>query len=181
MTPPALPEPLDPGRPYRVALVCLGNICRSPMADVVLQQRLLERGLEDRVEVVSAGTGGWHVGGPMDGRAARTLEEAGYDPSLHRARQFAAEWFPECDLVLAMDGHNHADLFAMTTDDTERGRLHLFRDFDPEPDGAGVRDVPDPYFGRENGFAEVMAIIERTGTALVDQLEDLLSERAQDG
>jgi protein-tyrosine phosphatase len=173
---PALPEPLDSGRPYRIALVCLGNICRSPMADVVLRQRLLERGLDDRVEVVSAGTGGWHVGGPMDERAAETLVEAGYDPSLHRARQFDAEWFPTCDLVLAMDGQNHADLFAMATEERQRDRLRMFRDFDPEPDGDGPHDVPDPYFGRANGFTEVIGIVERTGSALVDLLEDLLAQ-----
>ncbi len=175
MSPPALPEPLDPRRPYRIAVVCLGNICRSPMADVVLQQRLLERGLGGRVEVVSAGTGNWHVGGPMDERAAQALSDAGYDPSLHRARQFGAEWFPDCDVVLAMDGQNHADLFAMATDDLHRGRLFMFRDFDPEAgDGDGARDVPDPYYGRDTGFADVMAIVERTVAALVGQLEQLL-------
>jgi protein-tyrosine phosphatase len=177
---PVLPEPLDPHRPYRVALVCLGNICRSPMADVVLRQRLGERGLGDRVEVISAGTGGWHVGGPMDERAAETLAEAGYDPSLHRARQFDATWFPDCDLVLAMDGQNHADLLAMTTAGGERDRLHMFRDFDPEQDGEGPHDVPDPYFGRENGFAEVIAIVERTGSTLVDLLEGLLARPGQE-
>ena len=78
-----------PGR-YRIALVCLGNICRSPMAHVVLEQRLAEAGLDDRVEVASSGTGGWHVGDPMDERAAATLAAAGYDPSRHRARQYDA-------------------------------------------------------------------------------------------
>ncbi len=79
-----LPPPRAPGR-YRIALVCLGNICRSPMAHVVLEQQLEEAGLADVVEVSSSGTGGWHEGGPMDERAAATLRAAGLDPSRHRA------------------------------------------------------------------------------------------------
>ena len=85
----ALPAPRTPGC-YRVALVCLGNICRSPMADVVLNDRVRAAGLDDRVEVVSAGTGDWHVGQPMDRRAAVLLEREGYDGSAHRAQQVAA-------------------------------------------------------------------------------------------
>ena len=88
---------------YRIAFVCLGNICRSPMADVVLTARVEEAGLADRVTVASSGTGDWHVGHPMDHRAAATLAAAGYDPTRHRAQQFAASWLDEFDLVLAMD------------------------------------------------------------------------------
>ena len=106
---PALPAPRTDGR-YAVALVCLGNICRSPMADVVLTARVEEAGLADRVTVASSGTGDWHVGQPMDRRAAATLTAAGYDPSRHRAQQFAASWLEEFDLVLAMDGANLADV-----------------------------------------------------------------------
>jgi protein-tyrosine phosphatase len=75
---------------YRVAVVCLGNICRSPMAAVVLSDRVERAGLSDEVEIVSSGTGGWHVGGPMDERAARVLTTHGYDATRHRARQFDA-------------------------------------------------------------------------------------------
>ena len=82
-----LPEAQVPGR-YRIELVCLGNICRSPMAHVVLEARLAEAGLDDRVEVTSSGTGDWHVGKPMDRRAAATLTAAGYDATRHRARQW---------------------------------------------------------------------------------------------
>ena len=90
MTLPALPPPREPGV-YRLALVCLGNICRSPMAHVVLEARLAEARLDDRVHVRSAGTGGWHVDEPMDRRAAATLSGAGYDPSRHRGRRFEAD------------------------------------------------------------------------------------------
>ena len=72
--------------------MCLGNICRSPMADVVLTAAVAEAGLADRVEVISSGTGDWHVGGPMDRRAAATLAAHGYDGQRHRARQFDSTW-----------------------------------------------------------------------------------------
>ena len=104
-----LPPPRTPGR-YRIALVCLGNICRSPMAHVVLEQQLADAGLGDAVEVHSSGTGGWHEGNPMDDRAAATLATAGYDPSRHRARTFDAGWHDDHDLVLAMDAANLRDI-----------------------------------------------------------------------
>jgi len=155
-----LPPPRRPGR-YSVALVCLGNICRSPMAHVVLEARLAEAGLGDRVSVRSSGTGDWHVGRPMGQRAAATLSGAGYDPSHHRARQYDASWADEDDLVLAMDRENLADLGGRSE------RVALFRDLDPVGTG---EDVPDPYYGGADGFAEVLAMVERTSDALVAEL-----------
>ncbi len=169
--PPASTPPLPPARtpgPYRVAVVCLGNICRSPMADVVLSARLAEAGLDGAVEVVSSGTGGWHVGSPMDARAAAALTARGYDASRHRARQFDAGWFDECDLVLAMDHSNHADLTGLGGA-ADPGRVRMFRDFDPLATHTD-REVPDPYFGGEDGFATVLAMVERTADGLVAAL-----------
>ena len=117
--------------------------------------------------VRSGGTAGWHVGKPMDDRAAATLSGAGYDPSRHRARQYADTWADECDLVLAMDEANLADLGGRTT------RLGLFRDVDPVDPGS---EVPDPYYGGADGFTEVLAMVERTSDALVAQLAVLLDE-----
>ncbi len=162
-----LPEP-RPGTPYRVAVVCLGNICRSPMADVVLNDRLRRAGLDDRAEVVSAGTGDWHVGGPMDRRAAALLTAHGYDASRHVAQQFRTGWFADCDLVLAMDGSNLADLGALEPA-SARARTLMFRDFDPRVDG-GDRDVPDPYYGGDDGFDRVLAMVERTSDVIVAAL-----------
>ena len=159
--------------PYRVAVVCLGNICRSPMAHVVLEQRLQDAGLADRVEVVSAGTGGWHVGGPMDERAAALLTRRGYDASRHRARQFGPDWFEDADLVLAMDAGNHADLAALGT--PRPGQLLMFRDFDPHSDD-GDWEVPDPYHGGDEGFTDVLAMVERTCDALVAALAERLEQ-----
>ncbi|HYH35045.1 MAG TPA: low molecular weight protein-tyrosine-phosphatase [Nocardioides sp.] len=155
-----LPPARTPGR-YRVALVCLGNICRSPMAHVVLEERLAAAGLGDVVEVTSSGTGGWHEGRPMDERAAATLAAAGHDPSRHRARTFDAGWHDEHDLVLAMDATNLRDVGGAGE------RTRLFRDFDPVDPGG---DVPDPYYGGPAGFEEVLRMVERTSTALVAAL-----------
>ena len=169
-----LPPARAPGR-YHVAVVCLGNICRSPMAEVVLAERLADTGLDDRVTVASAGTGDWHVGDPMDRRAAATLTAAGYDATRHRAQQWAGEDADgqQADLVLAMDAQNRADLGAMTPD--AAGRVRMFRDFDPVDPGA---DVPDPYYGGDSGFEEVLAMVERTASSLV---ETLRRERPWDG
>ena len=158
--PPSLPPPRTPGR-YRIALVCLGNICRSPTAHVVLERRLADAGLDDRVEVASSGTGGWHVGNPMDERAAATLTSAGYDATRHRARQYDATWPEAYDLVLVMDESNLADVGGRTS------RVGLFRDLDPVDPGG---EVPDPYYGGADGFEEVLAMVERTSDAIVAAL-----------
>jgi protein-tyrosine phosphatase len=162
-----LPPPRHPGR-YAVALVCLGNICRSPMAHVVLEARLAAAGLDDRVSVDSSGTGDWHVGRPMDSRAAGTLSGAGYDPSRHRAQQYDASRADTYDLVLAMDHDNLADLGGRSA------RVALFRDLDAVGTG---EDVPDPYYGGADGFTEVLAMVERTSDALVTELTALLAAR----
>ncbi|WP_439937475.1 low molecular weight protein-tyrosine-phosphatase [Nocardia sp. N13] len=159
-----LPSPRTPGR-YRIALVCLGNICRSPMAHVVLARRLADAGLDDRVELASSGTGGWHVGNPMDRRAAATLTAADYDPSRHRARQYDATWPEAYDVVLVMDETNLADVGGRTE------RIGLFRDLDPIDPGG---EVPDPYYGGADGFEEVLAMVERTSDAIVAALPGAL-------
>lgn len=157
---------------YRVAVVCLGNICRSPIADVVVNALLEEAGLRDDVEVTSAGTGSWHVGEPMDSRAASVLTHAGYDASTHRARHFDADWHDH-DLILVMDHDNLADVLAELPPDRHH-RVRLFRSFDPEvepaADPADVPGVPDPYYGGADGFEEVLAIVERTAHRLVAEL-----------
>ena len=129
------------------------------MAHVVLEQRLADAGLADRVEVTSSGTGDWHVGQPMDRRAAATLAAAGYDPTRHRAQQWSGN--DGADLVLAMDAENLADIGGRTD------RVMLFRDFDPLGTGS---DVPDPYYGGDSGFEEVLAMVERTTAALAAAL-----------
>lgn len=163
---PQLPPPL--GAPYRIGFVCLGNICRSPMADVILTQLANDAGLAKRVEIRSSGTGDWHLGDPMDPRAAAQLLAAGYDPSTHRAQQYDDTW-QGSDLVLAMDRQNLHDI---TGGRGESERVRMFRSFDPLAGPEDV-DVPDPFYGGEEGFVEVVAIIERTCRQLVAGLEAL--------
>ncbi|MFG1710612.1 low molecular weight protein-tyrosine-phosphatase [Nonomuraea sp. M3C6] len=152
---------------YRVCLVCMGNICRSPMAEAVLRQTLDDRGLGDRVTVESAGTGGWHVGDPMDERALAILTQNGYDGSAHRARQFTGDWFHRYDLVLAMDRDNLVNLRRLAPFGVE---VRLFRSFDPAaPDDA---EVPDPYYGGREGFEEVLAMVEAASEGVAKHVAD---------
>ncbi|MGH3335791.1 MAG: low molecular weight protein-tyrosine-phosphatase [Nocardioides sp.] len=162
-----LPEPRRPGR-YRIGVVCLGNICRSPTAQVVLESLLDKAGLVGAVEVASCGTGTWHLGEAMDERAAATLSAAGYDASRHRAQKFDDGWLDEYDLVLAMDRQNLADIGGRAA------RVAMFRDFDPVDTGA---DVPDPYYGGLGGYEEVLRMVERTGTAIVAALQQELPHK----
>ncbi len=149
----------------RVCLVCLGNICRSPMAEVVLRRTFAEHGLD--VVVDSAGTGDWHVGNPMDERALATLAEHGYDGSAHRVRQFDRAWFAERDLVLVMDRENLRDIRRIAPPDAD---VRLLRSFDPTaPEGA---EVPDPYYGGPEGFVEVLHMIEAAAEGLAKHLEN---------
>jgi low molecular weight protein-tyrosine phosphatase len=139
------------------------------MADVVLTQRVDDAGLAGRVTVTSCGTGDWHVGQPMDERAAATLRANDFDPSAHRAQQFSAAWLEINDLVLAMDAGNLADVRRVEPA-ADRDRVRLFGDFDPvEPGG----EVPDPYYGGEQGFEEVLSMVERTCSVLVSSLQQL--------
>ena len=140
---------------YRVCLVCMGNICRSPMAETVLRQTLAEHGLDERVVVDSAGTGGWHVGIPWTSGRCGRWPTHGYDGSAHRARQFTAGWFDRYDLVLAMDRDNLSFLRRLAPEGVE---VRLFRSFDPAaPAGA---EVPDPYYGGPEGFEQVLRLVE---------------------
>ncbi|MEV0390087.1 low molecular weight protein-tyrosine-phosphatase [Nonomuraea sp. NPDC050643] len=152
---------------YRVCLVCMGNICRSPMAEVVLRQTLESRGLGGLVAVDSAGTGGWHAGDPMDERALEILTRHGYDGAAHRARQFTKDWFDRYDLVLAMDNDNVSTLRRLAPAEVE---VRLFRSFDPEaPAGA---EVPDPYYGGREGFEEVLALVEAASEGVAEHIAD---------
>ena len=167
-----MPLPTPTGSPYRIGFVCLGNICRSPTAAVVLGELVDSAGLAAEVEVTSCGTGGWHVGEPMDPRAAAQLQAEGYDASQHRARQFDESW-RDLDLLLAMDAQNLADI---TDGRGADEHVRLFRSFDPlvgRDAGASELDVPDPWFGGEDGFVEVLAIVERTCRAILAELEAL--------
>ncbi len=152
------------------------------MAEVAARAELGRGGLGELVEVDSAGTGDWHVGGPMDRRARAELGRRGYDGSVHRARQFQPSWFAGKDLVLAMDLANLEDLREMAPDATAAGpRLLLFRSFDPglaSGDDPYQGQVPDPYGGPPEDYALALDLVQAAVRGLAGQLAALLDAPA---
>jgi protein-tyrosine phosphatase len=151
---------------HRVLLVCLGNICRSPTAEVVLRTRATRAGVHDRILVASAGTGDWHVGMPPDRRAIAHAAKRGYDLSALRARQVLAEDFERFDWILAMDQSVLRELTALKPA-LFAGRLGRFLDFAPH---TGLRDVPDPYYGGAGHFERVLDLVEHASDGLLAHL-----------
>jgi protein-tyrosine phosphatase len=153
----------------RILFVCLGNICRSPTAEGVLRHKLREAGLEGRVHLDSAGTGDWHVGKAPDSRTRAAALRRGYDLALLRGRQVSAEDFTRFDLILAMDSNNLRDLQALCPGHAT-AELDLFlRRYT-----LAVADVPDPYYGGEDGFEQVLDLIEQAGDALIAEIRSRL-------
>ncbi len=152
---------------HRILFVCLGNICRSPMAEGVFRQVSAACGLEDRFFVDSAGTGNWHLGAPPDERAQAVLLDCGIDISGLRARQVNREDFGRFELLLAMDRSNIEDLHRIAPPD-ERQKVNLFLDYTLSQLGA---EVPDPYYG--GGFAHVLDLIERASHGLLKRLGEI--------
>ncbi|WP_232662012.1 low molecular weight protein-tyrosine-phosphatase [Pseudonocardia sp. TRM90224] len=144
-----------------VVFVCTGNICRSPIAEKVFAQELEDAGLDDDVQVTSAGTGGWHIGSPADDRAVRLLRAEGYADE-HSARQIDAEQLA-ADLIVALDNSHRRTVQSMVP---EPERVRLLRSFDPSaPPGA---EVPDPYYGPDEGFGEVLAMVRAATPGLIE-------------
>ena len=161
---------------YRVCVVCSGNICRSPMGEIVLRRRLQEAGLGDQVVVDSAGTGDWHVGHGADPRTVRALQAGGYDGSAHRAQQFAPAWVGDRDLVLVADsGHLREVRRLARGGDTTHVRL--LRSFDPAAVEAGTLDLDDPYYGEEAGFDRCLAEVEAAAPGVVEFVARELARR----
>lgn len=150
-----------------VLFVCLGNICRSPTAQGVFEQRLAQSSLAGRVRVDSAGTGAYHLGAPADPRAREAAGQRGYRLDALRARRVTAEDFQRFDWILAMDAGNLADLETMRPAGA-RARLGLFMDLLEQPP---QREVPDPYYGGEAGFEAVLDLCEAASDALLRRLE----------
>jgi len=150
----------------RILLVCLGNICRSPTAKAALREALIEAGMDGRVEVDSAGTGDWHVGQPPDQRMTAAASKVG----LHldgQARTIRAEDFDTADLILVMDRSNLSDVLAIAPTPEARGKVRLFRSFDPNADHD---EVPDPYYGGTDGFTAVVGIVRDAARGVVREL-----------
>jgi len=160
-----------PGEPVRVLFVCLGNICRSPTAEGVMRMLVSREGLERRIVVESAGTGGWHVGSPPDARAAEAARAHGV-ALAGTARQVRASDFEDFDLLVAMDGENRRALRSLARGESEREKVRLLREFDAASATAGELDVPDPYYGGEDGFERVFELVQAACAGLLEELRD---------
>jgi protein-tyrosine phosphatase len=144
----------------------MGNICRSPTAEGVMRRMLRDAGLDD-VEVESAGTGGWHAGEPPDERA--TIAAARRGVTLDgAARQVTPADFRRFDLLVAMDRGNLRELLALAPDEEAAEKVRLLREFDPA--SSGDLDVPDPYYGGDRGFENVLDMVEAACRGLIDEL-----------
>lgn len=181
MSPPGLPGPADPAGPYRVCFVCTGNICRSPMAEVVLRHLAATtpatdgRPLAEHLAVSSIGTGPWHEGEPMDERARRALERAGYADHGHVARHLSLDLLADSDLLVALDRRHMQTLRSMGRGRVPGERVVLLRAFDPS--GGGPSDVEDPYYGDVDTFAGCLAVVEPACRGLATALAGHLGRR----
>lgn len=156
----------------KVLFVCLGNICRSPTAHGIFQARVDAAGLSQAITIDSCGTGDWHIGHAPDKRATAAAARRGYDITPLRARQVCAADFNDFDLILAMDAQNLADLEALAPANA-RARLALFLDY---ADAYSEREVPDPYYGGEDGFEHVLNMVENASDGLLAALQQKTTE-----
>lgn len=156
----------DAEQKIAVLFVCLGNICRSPMAEGVFRQVVADAGMSDFFRIDSSGTGSWHVGRPPDIRAQQALGMRGIDISTQRARQVTRDDFKTFDLVVAMDRSNHERLMTLAPDVYEPN-IRLLMKYAPE---MGICEIPDPFFGGTEGFDYVLNLIEVASRGLLASL-----------
>ncbi len=150
----------------KVMFVCLGNICRSPLAHAVFMKIVDNRGLSDSYHVESSGTCAYHVGEKADPRMRETAKQKGVDIN-HKSRQIFHFDLEEYDYIYAMDRNNYLDLISLTSNKELLKKINMFRDFDP----SGQGDVPDPYFGGQKGFDDIFDMVERTCNEILNSLE----------
>ena len=160
-----------------VLFLCLGNICRSPLAEGAFRHLLAERGLTG-LSVDSAGTGGWHAGEPPDARSIRIASEHGVDISGQRARQLAADDFARFDWIVAMDGDNLRTAAARRPAGPRHERARLVAMLDFVPDRRDLDGVPDPYYGDLDGFREVWRLLTRGMPHLLTRVVESRKEGA---
>jgi protein-tyrosine phosphatase len=152
-----------------ILFICMGNICRSPLAEGIFQRKLSECGLQDQYSVDSAGTGDWHAGDLADPRMRATAIRHGIDLKS-RARQVKTIDFVRFDMLLAMDQNNYLHLLDIAQGESQKERVHMMRAFDS--DAKQDLDVPDPYFGGDKGFEDVYHMLNRSCERLLNFLEN---------
>lgn len=155
---------------FRVLLVCMGNICRSPTAEGVLRKYIKNNKLGDKVEVDSAGTHGYHVGEAPDSRTQRAASVRGYNLSQLRARKVARQDLDYFDLILAMDKSNLDNLQRMALPEQQE-RIKLFMDYAKNFEDD---EVPDPYYGLGHGFDLVLDMVEDASQGLIEEIKKKL-------
>lgn len=149
----------------KLLFVCLGNICRSPLAQGIMEHLVKEKDLESQIELDSAGTGNWHMGNLADPRSLATAEHHGFSLT-HRARTVVPPDFEEFDLILAMDKDNFHNLQCMAKTSSQKKKIRMIRDWDPEGEG----EVPDPYYGTPEDFETVYRMLYRSNQRLLETL-----------
>ena len=157
---------MNSNTPFRVLMVCTGNICRSPTAHGVLEKMVTNAGLQASIQVDSAGTHSYHVGEAPDGRSQQHALRRGYDLSHQRARQLTAQDFDDFDLVLVMDSSNEIAARKISTA-AQQLRLKRLTNFCQRFD---EQQVPDPYYGGEHGFEHVLDLVEDACQGLLEHI-----------
>ena len=148
--------------PTRILMVCLGNICRSPLAEGILRSKL-----SSDFYIDSAGTGHWHVGNPPDARSVDIARKRGLDISNLRGRQFSKKDFTDFDYIYVMDSQNYRDVIEQASNENEKAKVKLI--LDEIFPGENV-DVPDPYYGLQDGFEKVFDMLETASETIAEKL-----------
>lgn len=151
----------------KVLFVCMGNICRSPTSEGVFRQLVNDSGLTEKIHIDSAGTHAYHVGQPPDSRAQAAARKRSIDLSSQRARKVKSSDFHEFDYIIAMDDSNVADLEYICPNEHQE-KLHLFLSF---AENINHREVPDPYYGGEQGFENVLDMVEQASAGLLNSIQ----------
>jgi len=167
-------DSINSQKPFKLCFVCLGNICRSPTAEGVFQHLVNEQQLQPYFEIDSAGTSAYHIGESANSKSRKTA--SGHGVALHsKARQFKYFDLEYFDLILAMDKENLRNIRKLDTKKQFQSKIILLRDFDPSPDDG---QVPDPYYGGQQGFENVFSIVNRSCEQLLEQLKPYISTDA---
>jgi protein-tyrosine phosphatase len=148
----------------KILMVCLGNICRSPLAEGILSSK----GKHLKIEVDSAGTAAYHIGKQPDIRSIEIANKYSIDLKQQRARQFSRADFDEFDIIYAMDTNNYAHLISLASSETERNKIRMILN---EINPNAYQSVPDPYYGGENGFQDVYNMLDKTCDKIIQDIE----------